>query len=425
MEGSEIVDYENINMGAYNLHLISTKKFKTITVEVNFRRLVKKDEITKRALLKEILLNSTKRYPNERELIIASENLYDLKLIASSSRMGNYTNISFKTRFLNEMYTENGMNEKSIDFLMDILFNPNIDNNSFDKEIVEKCKKKLSKSIKSLKDNKIKYALSKLLESVPDRPYSYNSYGYIEDLDSISEKNMFDYYKSLLNDDFVDVFVIGDIDKIKIKEIIKNKVCINTFHKLKKDIVVREIEPVKKVNSIVETDNVNQSQLTMLCSMNNLTDYERKYVSRIYNEILGGSSSSLLFDTVRERNSYAYYINSDQKSYDNILLIYSGIEPGNSEEVIKLINGVLNDMEKGKVTDDQVNNAKNTMIGAIKASLDSPNGIINNYFAKVLVNSDDIDTKIENINKVKKEEVIVFANKVKLHTIYLLEGESA
>ena len=30
--------YEQINMGSYNLHIINTKKFKTITVEVNFRR---------------------------------------------------------------------------------------------------------------------------------------------------------------------------------------------------------------------------------------------------------------------------------------------------------------------------------------------------------------------------------------------------
>ena len=94
------MNYELIDMGAYNLHIIKTKRFKTITVDINFRTEVKKEEITKRALLKEVLLNSNKNYKSERELIIESENLYDLKLVSSSSRMGNYTNISFKTRFL-------------------------------------------------------------------------------------------------------------------------------------------------------------------------------------------------------------------------------------------------------------------------------------------------------------------------------------
>ena len=419
------MEYENINMGAYNLHLINTNRFKTITIEINFRRIVKKDEITKRVLLKDILLNSTKRYSSERELIIASENLYDLKLVASSSRIGNYTNMSFKTRFLNEIYTEEGMNKKSVEFLMDVLFNPNIDNGRFKKEVVDKCKKRLIKSIKSLKDSKVKYTLSKLLETVKDRPYSYNSYGYIEDLDNINEKNLYEYYKSVLNEDLIDIFVVGELDKINIKNIIKEKLCATTFHKTKKDIIVKELEVTKKINNYVENDKVNQSQLTILCSMNDISDYERKYVSRIYNEILGGSSSSLLFDVVREKNSYAYYINSDQKSYDNILLIYSGIEPGNSNEVIKLIKKVLSDMEKGKISDEQIDNAKETMISAINASLDNPSGIINTYFAKVLVNSDDVNTRIDKINNVKKEDIVKFASKVKLHTIYLLEGESS
>ena len=94
------MNYELINMGAYNLHLIKTSRFKTITVEVDFRREIQREDITKRAILKEVLLNSNKSFKTERELILESENLYDLKLVASSARMGNYTNISFKTRFL-------------------------------------------------------------------------------------------------------------------------------------------------------------------------------------------------------------------------------------------------------------------------------------------------------------------------------------
>ena len=423
-KGSDNLKYECINMGAYNLHLINTKRFKTVTVEVNFRRIIKKDEITKRTLLKDILLNSSNRYQTERELIIASEDLYDLKLIASSARMGNYTNLSFKIKYLNAEFSEKNMNEKCISFLMDILFNPNIDENGFKESVVDKCSKRLAKSIKSLKDNKIKYSLWKLLESIPDKPYSYNSYGYIEDLETINGKNLFDYYNSIINDDLIDIFVVGDFDSDKIKDIIKNTFNAKTFHKEKNDIIVKELEVAKKVNKIIENDNVNQSQLTMLCSMNNVSDYERKYVSSIYNEILGGSSSSMLFDNVREKNSYAYYINSNQKSYDNILLIYSGIEPGNSETVIKLIKKVLLDMQKGRITNEQIKSAKETIISAIKASLDNPSGIINTYYAKVLVNSDDVETRIKKINEVSKDSIVSFANKITLHTIYLLEGDN-
>ena len=156
---------EQINMGSYNLHIIKTKKFKTITVEVNFRRKLKKEEITIRNLLKAVLLQTTKDLKTEQELIRETENLYDLKLISSNMRIGNYSNLSFKVRFLNEKYTEKSMNEYSIALLMDILFNPNVLDGKFMDNDVKKCKSKLEKSIQKLTDNKLKYTLIKLLET--------------------------------------------------------------------------------------------------------------------------------------------------------------------------------------------------------------------------------------------------------------------
>lgn len=117
------MEYEKIFMGSYNLHLINTKKFKTITIEINFRNKQTDDTNTIRNLLKMVLLDSSKEYKTERELVKATENLYDLKLISSTSRIGTNSNIAFKTRFLNEIYTEKGMNEESILFLIDLIFN--------------------------------------------------------------------------------------------------------------------------------------------------------------------------------------------------------------------------------------------------------------------------------------------------------------
>lgn len=416
------MNYELINMGAYNLHLVKTNRFKTITVEVDFRREIQKEDITKRAVLKEVLLNSNKNYRTERELIIESEKLYDLKLVASSARMGNYTNISFKTRFLDEKYTEKDMNEESIAFLMDIIFNPNIDNGSFNEEVVNKCKNRIEKSIKSLKDSKLKYTLFKLLENVKDKPYSYNSYGYLEDLEKIDGKVLYDYYKDMINNDFIDIFVVGDFDSIKIKELIKKYFKAKTYHKTKTNIIVEELPIIKKIIEQSEEDNVNQTQFTILCGINNLTEFERKYVIKVYSELLGGSSNSILFDTVREKNSYAYYVNADVKSYDNTLLIYSGIEPGNKNEVFKLIKKCLIEIEKGNFTDDMLNNAKETLIGGIKASLDSPSGIINNYFAKILVGTDNFEERIDNFRKVTKEDVINVSKKINIYSTYTLEG---
>ena len=418
------MDYEHINMGAYNLHIINTKKFKTITMEVDFRRNVIKEDITKRNLLKSILLHSTKEYPTEREIIKQTENLYDLKLISSNIRIGNYSNLGFKIKFLNEKYTEPGMNKESIAFLMDILFKPNITNNEFKEENLTKCKNKLEKNIKSLKDNKLKYSLFKLLENTGDMPYAYNSYGYIEDMSNINGKNLYEYYKTILEEDLIDIFVVGDVDKLEIKEILKEYFKARTFKKVNNNVVVKELPITKKIIQNEEVDNVNQTQLTILCNLTNITDFERKYVLPVYGEMLGGSSNSLLFDAVREKNSYAYYVNANIKAYDNIMMIYSGIENKNVDDVLKLIKKVLQNVTKGKFADEDLNNAKETIIASINASKDSQTGIINTYFAKVLVDAKDFEERIDNIKKVTKNDIINVAKKVYIHSTYILKGDT-
>lgn len=416
--------YEKTFMGSYNLHLINTDKFKTITIEVDFRNR-QDDDVTIRNLLKMVLLDSNEFYKKERELVKETENLYDLKLVSSLNRIGTNSNISFKTRFLNEKYTEESMNEESIRFLLNIIFNPNISNNSFKDEIVNKCKEKLKKAIIAIRDNKLKYALLKLFETTKDMPYSKSGYGNIEELEKIDGKKLYEYYKNMLKNDIIDVFVVGDIDFEKTKEIFKENFKVDTFKKSRYNILVKELEKTKKVNKYIEYDDVNQTQLTILFSLNNLTDYERSYVIRLYNEILGGSSNSMLFQNVRDKNSLCYYINSDVKPYDNILFIYSGISIENKETTIKIIKKTIKEIENGKINDEIFNSAKETIISSIIASTDNPNGIINTYYAHELVDSAFPEERIEKFNNITKEEIITVSKKANIHTILTLEkGES-
>jgi len=410
------MEYTCYNMNAYNLHVINTDKFKTITIDVNFRRKIKKDEITIRNLIKELMVNSSFNYPTERSLIIQTERLYDLKLLSSTYRVGNYSILSFKTRFLNEKYTEDGMNEESIKFLLDLIFKPKLDND------VDKCKKKIEKSILSLSDNKIKYALLKLLETTGDMAYSYNNYGYKDDLDKITIDDLNKYYNSIISDDIVDVFVVGEVDGNQIKQIFKDYFKVSTFHKSDLSVLVPELSKSRKNNISREYDKVNQTQLTMLCSLSGITDFERKYVLPVYGELLGGSSNSILFDMVREKNSYAYYVNALVKPYDNVMMIYSGIEKGNDKAVVKLIEKSLSGITRGKFDEDKLESSKKTLISAIESSLDNPISIINNYYAKVLVGALDVDKKIEKIKSVSKDDIINVSKKISVHTLFLLEA---
>lgn len=412
--------YEKLFMGSYNLHLIKTDKFKTNTIEIDFRSKVN-DNNTIRNLLKMVLLDSNNNYKTERDLVKATENLYDLKLISLTNRIGTNSNIAFKMRYLDEKYTEEGMNEESILFLLDIIFKPNIVDDGFDNEVVNRNKEKLKKSIISIKDNKLKYALLKLFETTENMPYSKNSFGDINELEKIDGKILYEYYKNMLKNDIIDIFIVGNIDFEKIKDIFREKFKVDTFKKSYYDILVSELPRRKKMEKYVEYDNVNQTQLTILCSLHNLTDYERQYVIRIYNEILGGSSNSMLFENVREKNSLCYYINSDVKAYDNILFIYSGISNDNIEKATKLIKKTMRDIENGNISDEVFKSAKETITSGIIASMDNPSGIINTYYAHELVGSSLFEERIENFNKVTKEDVVNISKKINFYSMLTLQ----
>lgn len=415
------MNFETINMGSYNLHLIKTKKFKTITIDVDFYREVKKEEITKRNLLKMILLDSSKEYKTERELITYSEELYDIKVSSSISRIGNFSNLSFQTKFLNENFTEEDMNRESIAFFLDLIFNPNVCDNSF--VDIDKEKSKLKQQILSIKDNKPKYAVFKLMEKMKGKPYSYNAFGNIEEIDEITGKSLYDYYLKVLKEDQIDIFVLGDFEVNKIKEIFREYFKITTFKKENKNILVPELETRKRMVRYREYLDVSQAQVTILCNLNGLSDYERKYVIKLYNEILGGSSNSILFETVREKNSYCYYINSTVKAYDNILLINSGVEDKNIDKCLKLIKKCLNDIKNGKISDEVIESSKNTIISSIKSSFDNPIGIINTYFSRVLVGTDEEKERIEKFSNITKEDIMKVAKKVSIHTVLTLENK--
>ena len=129
----------------------------------------------------------------------------------------------------------------------------------------------------------------------------------------------------------------------------------------------------------------------------------------------------MLFENVREKNSLCYYINSDVKPYDNIMFIYSGISNENVDKATKIIKKTIKEISSGKIPDEVLNSAKETITSGIIASMDNPSGIINTYYAHELVGSALFEERIEKFNKVTKDDIINVSKKINLYSILTLE----
>ena len=124
------MQYTKKDLGSFNLHMIKTDKFKTITLRIVFHSPIVKEEITKRLALSEILLQSSYNYPTRRDLTIKAEELYSADVYSNTSRVGNYINTSFTISVLNDKYNDEGNIKKANEFISYVILNQNIEKKS-------------------------------------------------------------------------------------------------------------------------------------------------------------------------------------------------------------------------------------------------------------------------------------------------------
>ena len=421
--------YTKYSLKKYNIHIVKTDRFKKVTVQINFKRKLKKEGITYRNMIVNMLCDSTENYPSKRLMTVATEDLYNLYYKGLNYISGRYNIMNFAVSFLNEEYTEKGMLDKSIKFLADLVFKPNKNKKrnitSFNEDNFIQSYNLLKDNILSEKENPDEYARIRMLENMePDSPISYRAAGYLEDLEKINSKNLYEYYESILNSDIIDIFVIGDVNEKHIEKVIeKNFSHIKTFKKPTESHFIRPSKVHFIPKTIKEKQKINQSKLVLGYKIDKMTDFELRYVLNVYSYILGGGPDSKLFKTVREENSLCYYISSISQPINSILQIKAGINKDDFKKSLNLIKKEVLAMKKGKFTDDDIIKAKITYINSLKELEDNEDSLLSLYAGIEYLKSDNLEDRFNKINKVTKENVIKLASKVHLDTIYLLEGE--
>lgn len=416
------MEYKKIEKEKYNLHLINTDKFKTITIKVNFKRKLVKDEITKRNLLVSVLTEGTLNYPSKRLMEIKTEELYDLAYRTINFQTGKYSVLSFDMTFINEKYTEENMNSESFKFLHEIIYNPNIENDMFNDINFNNAYKSMEDYLKSIKEDTIGYSQMRMLEEMKQDIISYRTVGYLEDLKNIDSKSLYEYYLDIIKNDCIDIFVIGDFDNDLVANLVDKYITVYDNKKIDDNHFYVPSNIDRKINVVREKVDKEQSTLVLGFILDNLSDFEKRYVLSIYNYILGGSTESNLFKTIREENSLCYYVTSSNQALISTSMIRLGINAKDYDDALNLINMELNNMKNGNFDDSKIENAKTIYINSLSELEDNPDSIISLYTGIEYLKSDTIDVRKEKILSVTKEDIINVANKIYLSVIYLLEG---
>lgn len=408
------------------LHTINTNKFKTNLVAIFLTVPITRENVTFNSVLSSVLRRGSKNIPTQEQISIELENMYGASFDCGISKTGDNHILKFYLESINDKYLpQNGENmlKQSIEKLLEIVFNPLIENEKFKEEYVEQEKNNVRRRIEGKIDNKAKYAIERCIEEMyKNEAYGLYQYGYIEDLEKINADTLYKHYKELINTCKIDISVSGKIDSDISNVLIENENIKNLNPREPKYVQTAIIEKEKtEEKTIYESMEVTQGKLIIGMDIA-IKDEKEKYKVSVYNAILGGSATSKLFQEVREKASLAYTASSNFVRHKGNIMINCGIEIKNYEKALEIIRKQLEDIKNGKFTEEDLSNSKKGIISAIKGIEEEQDTEITYYFGQEL-SGNEIGTEeyINEIEKVTREDILNVANSVNINTIYFLK----
>jgi predicted Zn-dependent peptidase len=414
-------------MNGYKLHLVKTAKYKTNTIVWKMKAPLTKENVTLRALLPHVLQSSSNKYPTTTQLRSYLDELYGTTLYVDLAKKGEYQILSIAIEVANEKFLADSTKllQKAMEFLAEILLNPNIHTNAFDEVTVEKEKKTLKQRIQSVFDDKMRYSNLRLVEEMfKEEPYSLHVNGILEDIDTITSESLYQYYQKALKEDEMDLYIIGDVDENQVEQIANS--LFQFEQRTPEPITDYKRKRILSVNEVVEEQDIKQGKLNIGYRTNVVYGDADYFALQIFNGIFGGFSHSKLFINVREKASLAYYAASRMESHKGIMMVMSGIEFSNYDQAIGIIHEQMEAMKKGDFTEEELNQTKAVIENQLLETIDTSRGMVEVLYHNVVGNVEiSLDKWLEEMRTVSKEDIVTVANKIELDTIYFLTGMGA
>ena len=415
------------------VHNINTDKFKTNIVAIFLTTPMSREYVTFNSMISSILRRGTKNMPTQEEISKELEEMYGANFNNGIDKLGDNHTLKFYMESINDEYLPQGnenLLKQSIQKLSEIVFNPILENNVFKQEYLDQEKQAMTQRINAKIDNKALYASHRCVECMyKDDPAALYKYGYVEDIEKINSENLYNHYKELIDNCKIDIFISGKNEIEKSIKMLSEDENIKKLKPRKPDYIINDImvkeEP--KEQTVEEIQNVNQGKIVIGCDIvfnnDDLKDENLRYEALLYNNLLGGSANSKLFQNVREKASLAYTASSNYVRFKSNIYIKAGIEIQNYEKAIKIIKEQLESMRNGKFTEEEIENEKKAIISGIDLIDDEQDASIVYFYGQEISNNPvELEDYKQRIKNVTKDQILNIAKKIKINTIYFLRN---
>jgi predicted Zn-dependent peptidase len=290
----------------------------------------------------------------------------------------------------------------------DIIINP-----EFRQEKIDLAKNQTKEAIKRRFDQPDRIAAEFFSEKVYGSNTPYGSRIKVSDLNVITREDMINYHAKYFLPNNTYLSVTGDISQQELKNLLEE-----AFQNWKrKDIQFPEIAALEeKADGTIYYIKKDAPQANIAIGhLGVKRNNPDQYKIELLNNIFGGGFTSRLNKELRSNRGLTYGIRGGVTSGKDkgTFMVASQLKAEKCIEALKLIKDIVKEMQTGLVTDEEIDQAKNSIINSFVFRFEQKDKYLGSYVNMKLNDyPDDYYAKyLENIKKVTKEDIREAAKK--------------
>ncbi len=312
---------------------------------------------------------------------------------------------------------------RALDMLEDMLYHSKFDKTEFNRE-----RKVIHEEIHMYRDN----PMMRIEELIEEEIFAGNTLGWPiagteETMNQIAHAHLVNYHKNYYIPQRTVAVVAGNVSSLTVdlaeKLFSKAHGCEGTgpefkkFHPLSFKRLGTAVIPKQRMAPRVKIEykDTEQAQLALGWPAYKYLD-KRLPALLLLSTILGGTMSSRLFISVRERRGLAYYVRTGVYVYEDIgsFQVRAGLARGRMEEALQTIMDELSKIKRSGVTAEEIHRARENIRGKLAIELEESSEIASFYGRQELFTNKMLtpEEKIKLILKVTRDEVRAVAQDI-------------
>jgi len=253
----------------------------------------------------------------------------------------------------------------ALEILGDIVQNP-----LFDPIEMAKEKKVIFEEINMVEDTPDDLVMELFCEAFwPDHPLGRPILGTKKTVGRFRRDDLAEYFEHVYHPANVVIAAAGHLDHARTAELVHQH-----FSGLRRGDALRRGRAPRPLTRTVARSKKELEQVHVCLGTRALPQaHDERHAGYVLNTVLGGSMSSRLFQTVREKRGLVYSISSGIMSYSDagLLTVYAGTGLDSAPEVIRLTLHELRRLCSERLPDEELRRAKDHIKGGLVLSLES------------------------------------------------------